>query len=52
MKVYIYRDDWYCYGIDTTRQEVEVPDELIQQYCEAYEAFRDAQGKLAKYSCE
>jgi len=56
MKCYVYKDDSYLCGIDTSvhRKDefVEIPDELYERYLETSRAFFEMQEELEKYSCE
>ncbi len=53
MKVYVWRDEAYpVYGIDTKREQVEIPDELYQRYIKVEKEYEEVQKELEMYSCE
>jgi len=53
MKVYVWKDDAYpVYGIDTEKEEVEIPDDLYKRYIKVEREYGEVQDELEKYSCE
>ena len=53
MKVYVWEDEAYpVYGIDTSREQVDIPDELYERYQAVLKEYGKVQAELKKYSCE
>jgi len=53
MRVYVYKDEAYpVYGIDPTKEKVEIPDDLYRRYIEVEKLYGEIQDELEKYSCE
>lgn len=53
MKVYVYKDELYpFYGIDTTRELVDIPIRLYKKYEKMVKLFKEVMEELKEYSCE
>ena len=52
MKAHIFKDSYYpFYGIDTSREDTEIPDELYERYHIICNELEDIQEELRIY-CE